>query len=553
MPEILWNRYEWQENRNSESISVFDSQKYQNELQSFYMRNQDNPESIQSLKSFVDHQEQDKSDLRESLESPILKETREELDKQAMINEAKTMLYEKMWISDNLSDNNWWENFSKWLVDTLVLDNYDLAIQIWETNWFVIIDSIKELFSSLDNIKKMAEALWESFMWLFSLDWYQTWKSIAELWLITTWVWAWVYLGKKWVKLWMKQIAKLRSNPERIVSSPEVKQVIWETTLKVDEIVPKQEINLRNEILENLPENVRNLDLELDNYSPQQLEWIKIRLWLDNKATIQDIDLAYRLKLHEVLERYKDLSDINLARFWNEILDELKKSWDINPIKTLEDEILKLELMKDRWELLVVSAMSDEVVSSGVKFNHFANLDRTWYTDFKNSLWTKEWNLQYRIDRNYNELRGLTDNLMWVEWLDPTYLSLVISKSDIHNLSQYWNNFMVFNIDELHWRATITMNDSMLAGRFNWNSLDTQLIHYSTETLIKAKAIYNIDERLNFPMFNRMRWEAFNENQRMKFFYQNMKPFIEVQVYWKTSDRVKNSLSVNDIMEQFKK
>jgi hypothetical protein len=60
------------------------------------MRNQDNPESIQSLKSFVDHQEQDKSDLRESLESPVLKETREELDKQAMINEAKTMLYEKM-------------------------------------------------------------------------------------------------------------------------------------------------------------------------------------------------------------------------------------------------------------------------------------------------------------------------------------------------------------------------------------------------------------------------------------------------------------------------
>ena len=140
---------------------------------------------------------------------------------------------------------------------------------------------------------------------------------------------------------------------------------------------------------------------------------------------------------------------------------------------------------------------------------------------------------------------------MWVEWLDPTYLSLVISKNDIPHLRQYWDNFMVFGVDELHWRATITMNDSMLAGRFNWNSLDTQLIHYSTETLIKAKAIYNIDEKLGFPIFNRMRQDAFTDNQKMKFFYQEMKPFIEVQVYWKTSDRVKESLSVDDIMKKF--
>jgi len=214
--------------------------------------------------------------------------------------------------------------------------------------------------------------------------------------------------------------------------------------------------------------------------------------------------------------------------------------------------------MKDRWELLVVSAMSNEVVSSGVKFNHFANLDRVWYNSFRNKDWdivwldTKEWRLSYIKEKNYNELRGVTDNLMWVEWLDPTYLSLVISKNDIHNLSQYWDNFMVFDVDELHWRATITMNDSMLAWRFNWNSLDTQLIDYTNEHLIKSKALYNIDESLGFPMFNRMRWEAFNENKRMKIFYKEMKPFIEVQVYWKTSDKVKDSLSVEDIMKKFK-
>lgn len=333
MSEILWNRYEWQENRNSENISVFDSQKYQDELQSFYMRNQDNPESIQSLKSFVDHQEQDKSDLRESLESPVLKETREELDKQAMINEAKTMLYEKMWISDNLSENNWWENFSKWLVDTLVLDNYDLAIQIWETNWAVIIDSVKELFSSWHNIKKMAEALWESFMWLFSLDWYQTWKSIAELWLITTWVWAWVYLGKKWVKLWMKQIAKLRSNPERIVSSPEIKQVIWETTWKVDEIIPKKELDIQETVK-------RTIDIE------RQIKWLE-ELWIPESYSRDLLEsglLNEKFLWWDLLRRFQALE---------------KKQIDYN---ARIDEVMKEIPELTREEALSIFSYTDEII-----------------------------------------------------------------------------------------------------------------------------------------------------------------------------------------------
>ena len=658
MSEVPWNRYESGENRNNKNISVFDSKKYQNELQWFYNINKNDPQTIQTLKDFIDKQEKDKLNVKEKLENPVLQETREWLDKQAMINEAKTMLYEKLWIDNNQNNNSSFENFEKWIVDELILNNYDLAIQVWETNGKIILDWLSQL-ATLEWLKKIAEALWESFWSLLTWNAYEKWKSVAELWLIWSWVWAWVYVWKKTLKLWMKQISKLRVNKEMLVQSPDIKNIIWKTNNKVDKIIPKKQLDfekalvwdiakladkdrieawsfylkrnltpdqqesiikahnvwkdrewawiynynqaeitekvrilkeawfskeerkallekwvcgkevwvneklLINElqkrkekaeywkIFDNLPENIRKLDLELSNYSFQQLEWIKIRLWLSQKSTIDDIDLAYRLKLKDVLERYKDLSDLNLARFEWETLDNLKKSWNINPVQILENEILKLEVMKDKWELLVVSAMSNEVFKAGIKFNHFANLDRIWYNDFRSPLWTKEWNLQYRIDRNYNELRGVTDNVMWVEWLDPTYLSLVISKNDIHNLSQYWDKFMVFGVDELHWRATITMNDSMLAWRFNWNSLDTQLIHYSTETLIKTKAIYNIDERLGFPIFNRMRWESFRENQRMRLFYEEMKPFIEVQVYWKTSDRVKESLSVDDIMKKF--
>ena len=254
MSEILWNRYEWQENRNSENISVFDSVKHQNKLQGFYMRNKDNPQTIHTLKDFVDKQEQDKKDklnIKENLEKSVLQETREWLDKQAMINEAKTMLYEKLWIDDNQNNNSSFENFEKWIIDELILNNYDLAIQVWETNWEIILDSISQL-ASLEWLKQIAEAIWESFWNLLTWNAYEKWKAVAELWLIWTWVWAWVYVWKKTLKLWMKQISKLRINKERLVQSPEIKNVIWETNNKVAEIVPKKEFDFEKAVVEDI-------------------------------------------------------------------------------------------------------------------------------------------------------------------------------------------------------------------------------------------------------------------------------------------------------------
>jgi len=480
--------------------------------------------------------------LKEWKENNVLQESKESLDKEVMINEVKTMLYEKLWINDNLWSNNWWENFWKWIVDTLILDNYDLAIQVWETNWKVIIDWIKKLFSSWENIKKVAEALWESVMWLFSWDPYELWKSIAELWLI----WSWAYVWIKGVKLWIKQISKFRKSAEKIIENSNVKKVIWETSKQVDEIVPKQEISVRWEILANLPENVRNLELELDNYSPQQLDWLKIRLWLDNKATIQDIDLAYRVKLSEVLERYKELSDINLARFWREILDELKKSWDTNPIKTLEDEILKLEIMKDKWELLVVSAISWDVYKSWVQYTKFSYMDKL-EPKLKTELLKK--------GNKYLDLRESTEKWIWNYWLETKYSSFLINKKDLNNISSYWDDnirFIWYTIDELKWRAWVTIYDSMLSWRI-WKSWDTkQMLEYTTETLIKAKAIYNIDERLGFPIHNRLKQEAINVNNwKMKRFFEWVKPYVEVHIFWGNSKKVKEALTKKDFIVKY--
>ncbi len=60
-----------------------------------------------------------------------------------MINEAKIMLYEKLWINDNHKNNSKIENFLKWIIDELVIWNYELAIEIYNTNWKVIIESLK--------------------------------------------------------------------------------------------------------------------------------------------------------------------------------------------------------------------------------------------------------------------------------------------------------------------------------------------------------------------------------------------------------------------------
>ena len=44
----------------------------------------------------------------------ISSETRESLDKQALINEAKTIIYEKLWINFNQNENSKLNNFLKW-------------------------------------------------------------------------------------------------------------------------------------------------------------------------------------------------------------------------------------------------------------------------------------------------------------------------------------------------------------------------------------------------------------------------------------------------------
>jgi len=184
-----------------------------------------------ALKQYKIFQEVNQS--KERKETQIQNETQKQLDKEAFKNEMKIFLYEKLGIDNNQENNSSFENFIKWVIDWWVLDNYDLLVQIYETNWKIILDWLEQLIT-WEWLKKLAESLKEDLWTLWDWNAYEKWKISAEvvLWLITAWAWLTASLVKKWVKEWIKlttkQIAKLRVNKERLVNNSEVKQVIWD-------------------------------------------------------------------------------------------------------------------------------------------------------------------------------------------------------------------------------------------------------------------------------------------------------------------------------------
>ena len=334
MSEVFLNHLEEQADRNNKSISVFDDAKYTQQKESFYKKIKDNPDEIKILKDFIWRQNQDKKEVWEyikNLETQTHNEAREWLDKQAMINEAKTMLYEKLWINDNLELNNWWENFLKWVVDEMILNNYDLAIQVWETNWKIILDWLSQL-ASWDWLKQIAKALWESIWTIWDWNAYEKWKAVAELWLIWTWVWAWVYVWKKGLKLWMKQISKLRKPSERVVESSQAKNIIWEIRKEIDEIVPKKELDFENLIIEDVAKlwdkDRIDTDLiikELQSRKEKKEYYTKLdKLWLTENF-IQSIEKSWIWGSEKlwIVKRYERLNN-QIEDYFNR-----QKKWEI--------------------------------------------------------------------------------------------------------------------------------------------------------------------------------------------------------------------------------
>jgi hypothetical protein len=399
--ENTWNN-EQNENLNFNLSSLNDTQEIiKNQARDYILKEQklwiDTSSSINGISSLLERQESE----NKALEKQVNWETKELLDREALINEAKISIYEILWINDNQKQNSPFENFSKWLVDEIILWNYEMAVLVINTKWKIIIDALKQL-ASFEWLKQMAKALWESVWDLFSWNAYEKWKSVAELWLITVWVWVWVSIWKKWFKLWLKQLAKLRINKEKLVESIDTKKLIWSVKWKVDKIIPKKQIDFGQMVTEDIAK-LWNID---------RLEAWKIFL----KRDLSPIQEKAIIEAHKIWEWW----------VWNYNISELKQK-----VKILEkawfnnDEI---RILLEKW------------ICWKDKYPKFKNLYEDPMYDF----------LKKHKDILWEDLK--IDDIIW-EWTqaiiirhpsDSTKVIKIAREWKVDDILQEFNNHILF-------------------------------------------------------------------------------------------------------------
>lgn len=145
--------------------------------------------------------------LREQAENEIKQTTKEALEKEAFIDTMRIWVYKMLWIESNQEKNGAIDNFTKGIVDELIIWNYEFAVLIWETKWQVLLDALKQLMT-LEWIQAVLKWIWASIWDLFTWNAYEKWKSVAELWLLFMWVW-WAYKGTKMFAKWLKKSGKV--------------------------------------------------------------------------------------------------------------------------------------------------------------------------------------------------------------------------------------------------------------------------------------------------------------------------------------------------------
>ncbi len=438
--------------------------------------------------------------LKKQKESPVLQETKEWLDKEAMINEAKTMLYEKLWIDENQNNNSSFENFEKWIVDELVLNNYYLAIHVWETNWKIILDWLSQL-ASWEWLKQIAEAIWESFMSLFTWNAYEKWKVVAELWLIWTWIWAWVYIWKKTVKLWMKQISKLRVNKESLVNSPDVKEVVWETNSKVANIVPKREFDFENKLA--------------DNLSEEQLKQLK-----DLKQKLEDKEfIKNRLDLKE----FEKLNiDWQLEKLWipKEYYELLNKSWFLPENFDIVDRYKKLQYRDEVFtnkKIINYQSMVEEAINKYPDLTEtealliFASTDKFLFENVNTKLrsWDKLNIWEKRLVDTFNDWLDKLPDLDWKTLRWDKWAWWLVKNADDFKGIQNLDIFNDIDISKLKRWDEIPLNAPTYVSN-NVNDIFIIPEHKKNNTLIIIKwmewQVKDISSLAMFPRFAEKLW-----------------------------------------------
>ncbi len=125
------------------------------------------------------------------------------LSENTNIAKMQKEIYDFVDINPETDKNPTKEKFLKWLIDSIIVENAELALKIIETKWKILIDMMDQVFS-LEWLSQIAEWLKTSVMGIFSWDAYKSGKSAWELGLVTIGSWAGGFLLKKVGKTAMK-------------------------------------------------------------------------------------------------------------------------------------------------------------------------------------------------------------------------------------------------------------------------------------------------------------------------------------------------------------
>jgi tRNA A37 N6-isopentenylltransferase MiaA len=123
MAEVFWN-YDWYIDRIDVEADKFpdsiNENQIKNKARSYvesrikeWISKEDYDKLLEEIKKLLERQNAERIDLIQELRQREILETREKVDKEAMIAEAKTMIYEKLWINENQAQNSKIENFLK--------------------------------------------------------------------------------------------------------------------------------------------------------------------------------------------------------------------------------------------------------------------------------------------------------------------------------------------------------------------------------------------------------------------------------------------------------
>lgn len=108
------------------------------------------------------------------------------LSKDIEIAKIQWAIYESLGIDKNTDSNNPIKKFTKWMIDGLFVGNVEIVMMIKNEGIEKFLTAIRTQFSSLEGIGQILKAVWMSIWDLATGDAYKRWKSLAELWLITT-------------------------------------------------------------------------------------------------------------------------------------------------------------------------------------------------------------------------------------------------------------------------------------------------------------------------------------------------------------------------------